>query len=116
MIFQNPVTTKENFQLDGADAVFFRRALDKFNSNADWSPFENFAFGPNSPIYARHKSYGRLVKDPLYRALQDMWLQLGVNQGEVQDDRPEGEKAFCLEEDEGRERGDRERAVPTALR
>ena len=116
MVFQNPVT-KENFELEGADADFFRRALDKFSSNANWwSSFENFAFGPNSPIYARHKSYGRLVKDPLYRALQDMWLQLGVNQGEVQDDRPEGEKAFCLEADKGRERAGRERAVRTALR
>ena len=115
MVFQNPVT-KENFDLDGADANFFRRALDKFDSNADWSSFENFAFGSSSPIYARRKSYGRLVKDPLYRALQDMWLQLGVNQGEVQDDRPEGEKAFCRAVDKGQERAGRERAVRTALR
>lgn len=115
MVFQNPVT-KDNLELDGADADFFRRALDKFHSNANWSSFENFAFGPSSPIYARRKSYGRLVKDPLYRALQDMWLQLGVNQGEVQDDRGEGEKAFCRKVDEGRERVGRGRAEHTALR
>ena len=115
MVFQNPVT-KENFELDGADANFFRRALDKFDSNAKWFSFENFAFSSSSPIYARRKSYGRLVKDPLYRALQDMWLQLGVNQGEVQDDRREGEKAFCRAVDEGRERAGRGRAVRTALR
>lgn len=115
MVFQNPVTN-ENFELDGADAVFFRRVLEKFHGNARWFPFQNFAFGTNSPIYARRKSYGRLVKDPLYRALQDMWLQLGVNQGEVQDDRPEGEKAFCREGDEGRERAGRGRAARTALR
>ena len=115
MVFQNPVT-KGNFDLEGAEADFFRRALDKFDSNAYWFSFANFAFSSSSPIYARRKSYGRLVKDPLYRALQDMWLQLGVNQGEVQDDRREGEKAFCLEADEGRERAGRERAVRTALR
>jgi len=115
MVFRNPVT-KETFELDGAEADFFRRALDKFNSNPNWFSFENFAVGPSSPIYARRKSYGRLVKDPLYRALQDMWLQLGVNQGEVQDDRPEGEKAFCRAVDEGQEPAGRGRAARTALR
>jgi hypothetical protein len=115
MVFQNPVT-KDKFELDGADADFFSRALDKFRSNANWSSFENFAFSPSSPIYARRKSYGRLVTDPLYRALQDMWLQLGVNQGEVQDDRREGENAFCREVDEGQGRAGRVRAERTALR
>ncbi len=115
MVFQNPVTN-DNLELDGADADFFLRALDKFHSNASWSSFENFAFSPRSPIYARRKSYGRLVRDPLYRALQDMWLQLGVNQGKVQDDRGEGEKAFCRKVDEGREPVGRGRAEHTALR
>jgi hypothetical protein len=115
MVFQNPVT-KDNLELDGAEAVFFRRALVKFHSNVPWSSFENFAFNPDSPIYARRKSYGRLVKDPLYRALQDMWLQLGVNQGEVQDDRAEGEEAFCREGDEGRVPAGRGRAEHTAPR
>lgn len=115
MVFKNPVT-KDNFELDGADADFFRRAMDKFHRNAYWWSFERFAFSPSSPIYARRKSYGRLVTDPLYRALQDMWLQLGVNQGEVQDDRLKGEKAFCLKADEGREREGGARAEHTALR
>jgi hypothetical protein len=115
MIFQNPVT-QDNFELNGADADFFRRALHKFDNNAGWFSFENFAFSPISPIYARRESYGRLVRDPLYRALQDMWLQLGVNQGEVQDDRPEGEKAFCRKVDEGQERAGRVRAARTAFR
>src|SRR5947207_15011870 len=98
MVFQNPVTNS-SFELSGADGDFFSRALEKFHTNTRWSTFENFAFSPRSPIYARRKSYGRLVRDPLYQALQDMWLQLGVNQGEIQDDRPEGEKAFCHEAD-----------------
>lgn len=115
MVFQNPVT-EDKFELEGADGDFFLRALEKFSNNAQWSSFENFAFSPGSPIYGRRKSYGRLVRDPLYRALQDMWLQLGVNQGEVQDDRPDGEKAFCRAAEKGQERGGRERPVRTALR
>jgi len=115
MVFQNPITNDE-FELDGAEANFFSRAVDKFRNNADWTSFENFAFSPISPIYARRQSYGRLVRDPLYRALQDMWLQLGVSQGEVQDDCPEGEKAFCRKVDEGQGQAGRLRAVRTALR
>jgi hypothetical protein len=57
-----------------------------------------------------------LVLDPLYRALQDMWLQLGVNQAEIQDDRPAGEKSFCHAVDQEREPAGRGRAIRTALR
>ena len=115
MTFQNPIT-KNTFELIGAEAEFFRRALEKFRTNVRWSAFENFAFSPRSPIYARRKSYGRLTKDPLYRALQDMWLQLGVNQGEIQDDRPKKGKTFCREEDAGQEQAGQAPAVRTALR
>ena len=114
MVVQNPVT-EDRFELSAAEAAFFNHALTRFHANADWAAFENFAFNPTSPIYARRKSYGRLVLDPLYRALQDMWLQLGVNQGEVQDDRPQGEKSFCHAADQGREQDGRGRATRTAL-
>ena len=115
MILENPIT-KDKLELSESEGDFFGRAVKKFHDNASWSAFEGFAFGPTSPIYARRKSYGRLVMDPLYRALQDMWLQLGVNQGEVQDDRSQGEKSFCHAADRGRERAGRARAVRTALR
>ncbi|MBI1739968.1 MAG: hypothetical protein HYR57_03690 [Candidatus Koribacter versatilis] len=108
--------TKDRFELGPAEAEFFARGLAKFREHVDWSAFETFAFNPGSPIYARRKSYGRLVMDPLYRALQDMWLQLGVNQGEVQDDRPQGEKSFCHAAEQGREQAGRARATRTALR
>jgi len=114
MLFQNPVTN-DHFELKGIEAEFFRRALKKFQSNISWVSFENFAFNSSSPIYARRRSYGRLTKDPLYRALQDMWLQLGVNQGEVQDDRTGKEKGFCREVEEEREQAGRSRAPRTAL-
>ncbi len=115
MMVENPVT-KDRFELTQAEAEFFARALSKFRENVDWSAFESFAFNPGSPIYARRKSYGRLVMDPLYRALQDMWLQLGVNQGEVQDDRTQGEKSFCHAADQGREQAGRRPATRTVLR
>lgn len=115
MIFQNPIT-KKTFELAGAEADFFRLALKKFQDNIKWSAFENFAFSPRSPIYARRKSFGRLSKDPLYRALQDMWLQLGVTQGEIQDNRPDGEKTFWREEGEDREQAGQEPAARTVLR
>jgi len=115
MRVENPVT-RDKFELDQAESEFFSRALSKFHRNADWADFESFAFNPSSPIYARRKSYGRLVLDPLYRALQDMWLQLGVSQGEVQDDRPKGEKSFCHAADQEREPAGRGRATRTALR
>jgi len=114
MVFENPLT-KDKFELSREEAEFFRRALSKFDDNAKWSAFETFAFGPNSPIHARRKSYGRLVADPLYRALQDMWLQLGVSQGEVQDDRQQGDKAFCRSGDQGQEQGQGQ-VARTALR
>lgn len=97
MKVENPITN-EKFDLSDKEAEFFNRALQKFKQNCKWTPFENFAFGTNSPIYFRHKSFGNLRKDPLYRALQDMWLQLGVNQDEITDDRKPGEKSFCSPE------------------
>ena len=97
MKVKNPIT-KEKFELSDVEAKFFDRALQKFNQNCQWPPFENFAFGTNSPIYSRHKSFGKLKKDPLFRALQDMCLQLAVNQGELADDRKPGEKSFCSPE------------------
>jgi hypothetical protein len=115
MTVQNPIT-KDEFELSQAETEFYSRALTKFHENADWSAFESFAFNPGSPIYGRRKSYGRLVLDPLYRALQDMWLQLGVNQGEVQDDRIQGEKSFCHAAAQGREQAGRQPAPRTVLR
>lgn len=115
MTVQNPVTG-ETFELSLTESEFFGRALAKFSSNVSWGEFENFGFGPRSPIYTRRKSYGRLVLDPLCRALQDMWLQLGVNQAEVQDDRPEGEKSFCRAVDPERELAGQGPARRTALR
>ena len=97
MEVENPITNKK-FELSDVEAKFFNQALQKFKQNCEWTSFENFAVGPNSPIYFRRKSFGKLKKDPLFRALQDMCLQLAVNQGELADDRKPGEKSFCSPE------------------
>jgi hypothetical protein len=115
MNFKNPVTG-EQFALPEREAAFLEGAMARFSGNTPWGSFENFAFGPASPIYARRRSFRRLVRDPLYRALQDMWLQLGVNQGEVKDDRAAGVKGFCQEEEKDEARAGQGRPRHTAFR
>jgi len=65
------------------DRTFFRDAVRRFRRNAPWAEFEDFAFGMGSPIYSLRVSPLEVVKDPLYVALKDMWLELGVRQGLV---------------------------------
>ena len=60
---------------------FYSQALTKFRQGVPWVSFEQFAFDPGSPIYKRHRSHLEVLKDPFYLALEDMWLQLGVQQG-----------------------------------
>lgn len=59
------------------------RAVRQFRGNADWFSFDEYLFSPRSPIYARRRSHLDVLKDPLYLALKDMWLQLGVQQGMI---------------------------------
>jgi len=88
---------------------FYRQALEKFRKNVDWLVFEEFVFGPMSPLYSERKSRREVVEDPLYLALEDMWLQLGVQQGMVkaettQEDHAVGERG---QENRGRKADDR---------
>ena len=62
---------------------FYNRALELYRRNESWLRFEEFAFGANSPLYKDRQSHLEVVKDPLYLALEDMWLQLGVQQGMI---------------------------------
>lgn len=62
---------------------FLSRAQAKFADGLDWLEFENFAFGPRSPLFSRTRSQQDVVKHPLYVALRDMWLELGVRQGRI---------------------------------
>ncbi|PYQ29428.1 MAG: hypothetical protein DMF56_10695 [Acidobacteria bacterium] len=60
---------------------FFERALKLFRSNASWFAFEQMAFSFYSPLFHGVRNRAEVVNDPLFEALQDMWLQLGINQG-----------------------------------
>ena len=62
-----------------------------------------------SPLYSGRKSRREVVEDPLYLALEDMWLQLGIQQGMVkaettQEDHADGERG---QENRGRQAADR---------
>ena len=85
MKYENSAT---NFEVDLSDLsddkkAFFKEALTKFRKGVDWVTFEDFVFGSNSPVYSGHKSHLDVFADPLYLALEDMWLELGVKQGMV---------------------------------
>lgn len=68
-------------KLSSAEKQFYRQALKKFQRNTDWLAFDDFAFGVRSPIYDRRRSHLDVLKSPLYLALKDMSLQLGIQQG-----------------------------------
>lgn len=63
--------------------AFLDRARSLFRANADWLEFEDFAFGPRSPLFSRDRSHRDVLAHPLYAALKEMWLELGVRQGRV---------------------------------
>ncbi|SRR6266568_7106659 len=70
---------------------FLRQAEQKYRSNANWFEFEDFAFGMRSPLFSRHRSHLDVLRHPLYLALKEMWLDLGVRQGLVSPSRREEE-------------------------
>ncbi|HYC93067.1 MAG TPA: hypothetical protein VEO54_27930 [Thermoanaerobaculia bacterium] len=72
-------------QLTQEEDAFLRRARKKSAENADWFEFEDFAFGSRSPLYSKTRSHKDVLTHPLYVALKDMWLELGVRQGKVKD-------------------------------
>ncbi|HEY0159419.1 MAG TPA: hypothetical protein VGF28_19185 [Thermoanaerobaculia bacterium] len=79
--------------LDEERQQFFATARAKLRNNVSWFDFESFAFGANSPIYRGVTSRRDVLRDPLYLALKDIWLRLGVKQGLVRDSRLATEKA-----------------------
>lgn len=73
--------------LDAAKRRLYQAALDRFQEHASWFDFEQFVFSYTSPLFAQSRNRADVVNDPLYAALKDMWLQLGIDQGFVADDR-----------------------------
>lgn len=85
MTYKNPKTgiAVELTGLTERQKRFYQEAVEKFQQNTYWLAFDAFAFGAMSPIYAARKSHLEVLKDPLYQALKDMCLQLGVQQGTI---------------------------------
>lgn len=69
--------------LSSEEHDFLRQAERKFRSNTNWFEFEDFAFGMRSPLFSRQRSHLDVLRHPLYLALKEMWLDLGVRQGLV---------------------------------
>lgn len=69
--------------LDDEKKRFFEAAQDKFRRNVSWFEFEQLVFSYTSPVFRKSRSRAEVVNDPLYLALKDMWLELGIRQGFV---------------------------------
>jgi hypothetical protein len=69
---------------------FYRAAKERFDSGTAWFDFDNFAFGQGSPLYRDRSSHHEVLQHPLYVALKDMWLELGVRQGRIRADAGRG--------------------------
>src|SRR6266498_3224697 len=85
--------------LSPEERVFLRQAEQKYRANANWFEFEDFAFGMRSPLFSRHRSHLDVLRHPLYLALKEMWLDLGVRQGLFSPSRPHDE-IFALSQPE----------------
>jgi hypothetical protein len=69
--------------LTKAEVAFYLRALKKFQQNANWLDFDDFVLGMQSPLYSGKRSHHEVLRCPLFLALKDMSLQLGIRQGMI---------------------------------
>src|ERR1043165_236853 len=76
-------TARTTEGLSAAEHDFLREAEKRYRANANWFDFEDFAFGMRSPLFSRQRSHLDVLRHPLYLALKEMWLNLGVKQGLV---------------------------------
>jgi hypothetical protein len=74
---------KEESGISATEQHFLNLARAKFNQNADWFEFEDFAFGSRSPLFSATRSHRDVLTHPLYLELREMWLALGVKQGRI---------------------------------
>jgi hypothetical protein len=85
MIYQNPRTGMriDLLTLNDDEQKFYRAARQRFDDGVPWFDFDDFAFGSGSPLYRGRASHHEVLQHPLYIALKDMWLELGVRQGRI---------------------------------
>lgn len=78
------ILTKKNLiVLADDERAFYQLALKRYRADTNWLAFEDFAFGMKSPIYQRQRSHLDVLQHPLYLALREMWLDLGIKQGMI---------------------------------
>jgi len=82
MVKQAALATDDQ-PLTAEEQSFLKRARGKHRDNINWLEFEEFAFGSRSPIFASSRSHRDVLQHPLYEALKEMWLDLGVRQGRI---------------------------------
>lgn len=68
----------------------YRRAIGYFESGMNWLSFDEFAFGAASPIYKGKKKPQEVIAHPLFLALKDMSIELGIRQGQIRGSVPKG--------------------------
>ena len=82
--------------LNEAEKKFYLQAFSEFEKNVDWLGFDRFVFGRNSALYKGERSHLDVLKNPLYLAVEDMWLRLGIRQGKIAErpahGKPQGQK------------------------
>lgn len=79
------VLERDDSALNADEAAFLTKARRKFRDNVDWLEFEDFAFGVRSPLFGKARSQRDILTHPLYQALKEMWIDLGIRQGKVKD-------------------------------
>jgi len=85
MRYHNPDSGLQ-IDLSGLDADgqrFYRSAIEQLHANVDWLDFEGFAFSFGSPVFNASRDRKKVLSDPLYLVLKDIWLRLGIRQGMV---------------------------------
>src|ERR1044072_8832829 len=75
--------------IDADKRRLFETASEMFRKNTSWFAFEQLIFSYTSPLFRKSKSRADVINEPLFLALKDMWLQLGIDQGYVANDRTE---------------------------
>lgn len=102
--------------LNDAEKRFYRRALAMFHANRRWLAFDEVIFGMGSPLFAKERSHKSVVDHPLFLALRDMSIQLGVQQGMIRRSgpgegrEPEGVAVECREGESAKAPAGRRRA------
>ena len=69
--------------LNEEERAYLKRGRAMFAKNTDWLEFEGFAFGMRSPVFSKTRTHRNIRENPLFLALTDLWLQLGVQQGHI---------------------------------